>query len=95
MALKKAYGLAIFFGWGLFGLLSYLSAYNFIGGAAAFFILVAFASWSIFPLTHFLIAYLLARKTSKAPSPLITVMGIAILLVVLAIILMSSLFNYV
>ena len=95
MTLSWKYVVRLIGGWALFGGVSFFFASNYIGGAATLFMLVAFASWSIFPLLHAGIAILVATKIKCDPSPGLSVALVFVVFLLLAIVLASGLFNFV
>jgi len=95
MTLSGKYITLLVVGWASFGGTSYICSHNYIGGAATFFLLVSFASWSIFPLLHFGVAELIARKTKRDPSLAATIGLVFSVLIFLAGVIASGLFNYV
>jgi len=95
MALSWKYILKIAVGWPIFGAASYLFATNYIGGAATFFMLIALASWSVFPVLHFIVAAIIAYKQRHDPSLGNTVLIVTCVMVFLVIVLVSGVFNYV
>ena len=68
MVLSRKYVIRLSAGWGLFGAVTLLVGANCIGGAATFFMLVALASWTFIPLSHFLFAAFVARKINDDPT---------------------------
>jgi len=95
MVLSWKYIFKIVIGWPIFGAASFLVANKYIGGAATFFILVAFASWSVFPLLHFIVAAVIAQKQRHDPSAGNTAVIVLCVILSLLILLLSGLFNYV
>jgi len=95
MTLSGKYIILLVVGWASFGGVSYICAHNYIGGAATFFLLVSFASWSIFPLLHFCVAALTARNIKRDPSHAATIGLVFGVLIFLAGVIGSGLFNYV
>lgn len=95
MVLSRSYLIWCILGWGLLGGVSFLNAYKCIGGCAIFFMLVALASWSVFPIFHLCVAFLVARKMHADPSGDITAGIVLIVLVFLVGLLMLGGFNYV
>jgi hypothetical protein len=95
MALSKKYILRLLGGWALFGGASFLFSDRYIGGAATLFFLIAIASWSIFPLLHFVVAAVAARKFRQDPSAVVSFALVSSILLLLFVLLASGLFNYV
>ena len=95
MALTKNYIASLIVGWGMLGGLSLLIANNFIGGGATFFLLLTFGSWTVLPLSHFIVAFFAAKKLKKDPSVVVTATGVSLILFLISGLLLSGLFNYV
>ncbi len=95
MTLSRRYAIRLVAGWALFGALLFWIGLDYIGGAATFFLLAAVASWSIFPLAHFFVAALVARKARRDPSGAVSISFVAGVIIFLLAMLASGIFDYV
>lgn len=68
MLLSRRYIILIFVGWFSFGFTCFLCARGYTGGAEGFFFWLSLASWTLFPLSHFSAAVLIAGKKKRDPS---------------------------
>ena len=95
MALSKGYKQRLVLGWAVAGFVWFYIGSRFIGGAATLFLLAAIASWTLFPLMHFIIARVVANKQNQDPSSDLLITLVYIIIIIVMLLLVTGLFNYV